>query len=295
MRASLLVFFVIPLVLAVQYAEAQDSETRQAEQRLVEMTFDGQGNANVRHVAAPSDSQAGMALIPGDARNLSVADQSGRPQLVVSDGRTVTIMPSESHTIVTYDLNDAAVLINGMWTIEFRYPETTTFLFPEEVDLVFINDGPLRFEDAEGFNCHGCQLTLKYATDEPRNLMPASWEEQEFMVEVRTFAEIEDFGFSQPSKEISFSSDWDGRFVTVVIPQELLWGPYAVFQDDKTIPFNDYTSNGTHVWVNMKPDASGTITIVGTTVVPEFSIVAPLAAGFLAVLAVPLIRKATLR
>ncbi len=295
MRTSFFVFFVIPLVLAVQYAEAQDSGSQPADQRLVEMTFDRQGNAHVRHVAAPSDIQTHIALIPGDARNISVADQSGRLQLVVSDGNIVTIMPSESHTIVTYGLNDAAVLINGMWTIEFLYLETTTFLFPEEVDLVFINDGPLRFEDAEGFNCHGCQLALKFATDEPRNLMPASWEGQEFMVEVRTFAEIENFEFSQPSKEISFRSDWNGRFVTAVIPQELLWGPYAVLLDEKTIPFNEYISNGTHVWVNMKPDASGTITIVGTTVVPEFSVVAPLAVGFLAVLAVPLIRRTTLR
>ncbi len=295
MKTTFLVFFVIPLVLAIQPAEAQSSENLPAEQRLVEVTFDRQGTAHARHVIAPSEFQTEFVLIPGDVRNISITDEAGRAQLVVSDGRTVTILPSDSHSIVTYNLKDAASLSDGVWAIDFRYPETTTFLFPEEVDLVFVNDGPLYFEDSEGFNCHGCQLTVKYALDEPKNLTPVSWEGQEFLVEVRTFADIEDFEFDQPMKEIRFSSDWNGRFVTVVIPQELLWGPYAVFLDDGKIPFHGYTNNGTHAWVSMQPDASGVVTIVGTTVVPEFSVVAPLAVGFLAVMAVPLIRRATLR
>ena len=295
MKSTLLVFFVVPLILAVQLAEAQSPEDRQAEQRLVEVTFDKQGTAHVRHVIAPSEFQTELVLMIGDVSNISVTDQAGRPQFVISDGSSVTIMPSNSHSIVTYNLMDIATLSNGMWTIDFRYPATTTFLFPEEVDLVFINDGPLYFENSEGFNCHGCQMNLKYASDEPKNLTPVSWEGQEFLVEVRTFAEIEDFEFDQPMKEIRFSSDWDGRFVTVVIPQELLWGPYAVFLDDGKIPFHDYINNGTHVWISMQPDVSGMVTVVGTTVVPEFAAVVPLAAGLLAVMAVSRIRRITLR
>lgn len=299
MKTAFLVFFIIPLILAVQPVWAQSSESLPAEQRLIEVTLGSHGNAHARHVIAPSEFQTEFVLISGgDVSDISITDEAGRPQLVASDGRIVTVMPSDSHSIVTYNLKDVATLSDGMWTVDFRYLATTTFLFPDDVDLVFINDKPLYFENSEGFNCHGCQLTLKYALDEPKNLTPVSWEGQEFLVEVRTFAEIEDFEFDQPMKEIRLSSDWNSQFVTFVIPQELLWGPYAVFLDDKKIPFNDYISNGTHVWVNMQPDSSGVITIVGTTVVPEFSAVVPLAAaGFLAAMAVPLTirRMPTLR
>ena len=57
----------------------------------------------------------------------------------------------------------------------------------------------------------------------------------------------------------------------------------------------NYKNNGTHVWINIKPDTVGEISIIGTTVVPEFPIIAPLAIGFLIIMMVPLIKKINLR
>jgi len=70
-----------------------------------------------------------------------------------------------------------------------------------------------------------------------------------------------------------------------------LWGPYVVLLDDEKIFFNEYINNGTHVWVNMKPETTGEIIIIGTTVVPEFPIIAPLAIGFLMIMIMPFVRK----
>ena len=53
--------------------------------------------------------------------------------------------------------------------------------------------------------------------------------------------------------------------------------------------------NETHVSLNIKPETSGEITIIGTTVIPEFPIIAPLAIGFLMILVVPLMKKFNLR
>ena len=75
----------------------------------------------------------------------------------------------------------------------------------------------------------------------------------------------------------------------------MLWEPYSVFLDDDKIFFHKYINNGTHVWINMKTDSPGEITIIGTTVIPEFPIIAPLAVGFLMILAMPLMRKSNLR
>ena len=81
----------------------------------------------------------------------------------------------------------------------------------------------------------------------------------------------------------------------IIIPLELLWEPYSVFLDDDKILKHEIINNGTHVWLSMKPETSGEITIIGTTVIPEFPIIAPLAVGFLMILVVPLMKKFNLR
>jgi hypothetical protein len=96
---------------------------------------------------------------------------------------------------------------------------------------------------------------------------------------------------NQPTKEIKFNVNESNQFITTIIPLELLWGPYVVFLDDEKILFQDYKNNGTHIWINMKPDTAGKISIIGTTVVPEFPIIAPLAIGFLMIMIMPFVRK----
>ncbi len=44
----------------------------------------------------------------------------------------------------------------------------------------------------------------------------------------------------------------------------------------------------------MKPESSGEIRIIGTTVIPEFSMFIPLIMGFVIILTVPLMRKVSL-
>ncbi|MDC4231705.1 MAG: hypothetical protein M8319_05205, partial [Nitrosopumilus sp.] len=112
---------------------------------------------------------------------------------------------------------------------------------------------------------------------------------------IRTFAEIENFNFDQSTKEISFKVNDSNQFVTTTIPLELLWNPYFVFLDDEKIWKHEFHNNGTHISLNVQPETSGEISIIGTTVIPEFPIIAPLAIGFLIILAVPLMRKFNLR
>ena len=75
----------------------------------------------------------------------------------------------------------------------------------------------------------------------------------------------------------------------------MLWKPYSIFLDEERIMYHEIINNGTHVWLSMKPETSGGISIIGTTVIPEFPIIAPLAVGFLMILVVPLVRKFNLR
>jgi len=57
-----------------------------------------------------------------------------------------------------------------------------------------------------------------------------------------------------------------------------------VFLNDERIFVNEFYINETHAGINIRPDTSGTIEIIGTTVIPEFPIFAPLLVGIVAVI-----------
>ena len=72
--------------------------------------------------------------------------------------------------------------------------------------------------------------------------------------------------------------------------EELLGGPYVILLDNEKIQYNKSEIDG-YVTLGMKPESTGTITIIGTTVIPEFSMFIPLIMGFLIILTVPFMKK----
>jgi len=187
------------------------------------------------------------------------------------------------------------LLKDSVWTWNFSYPKLTSFILPEEVTLIFTNERPVYLDEKKGISCHGCFMLLEYSINEPKIFKNVVWEDKEFTVEIQSHSDIDKFIFDQPTKSITFDVLEENKFVTTIIPLELLWEPYSVFLDDEKIFFSSYINNETHVWLNMKPDSSGEILIIGTTVIPEFPIIAPLAIGFLMILAMPLMKKFNLR
>ena len=297
MNTKILIFVIISLALVIPSVYAQEASIgEKAKQKSVKVTISDKGDVHVKHVVSSSNSPKQLTLIEGIVENLTITDEKGEEQLltVVGNNDAVIIFPSNDNSIIEYDLSEVLVQKNNVWTWDFLYLQTTSFMFPEELDLIFVNDRPVHLDKKNGISCHGCQMILEYSINEPKNIMNVKWEDQEFFVAIRTFAEIENFNFDQPTKQISFNVNDEGKYVTTIIPLELLWEPYAVFLDDEKIYFNQYINNGTHVWVNLQPDTTGKVTIIGTTVIPEFPIIAPLAIGFLIILVVPLIRKVNL-
>jgi predicted PilT family ATPase len=120
------------------------------------------------------------------------------------------------------------------------------------------------------------------------------WEENKFNVEIITDSKIDKFNFEQTSKSISFQVNEENKHVIIIMSEELLGGPYLVFLDDEKIKFNKIMKGENHIVLSMKPEVSGEIIIIGTTVIPEFPIFAPLAVGFLIILTLPLMRKFSL-
>ena len=298
MNTKIFGFLVILLMLSIiPVANAQISIGEKAVQKSVEIIINSVGDVHVKHVAVSSKVPQQVELIYGKVSNISVTNEQGEEKQfsVIGGGIGVLIFPSKGNSIIEYNLDDVLSQIDNVWTWSFSYPKTTSFILPKEVDLAFTNDRPVYFGEKRGISCHGCFMELEYSINEPKIFKNVKWEEKEFIVEIRSHSNIDKFIFDQPTKSITFNVFEGNRFVTTVIPLELLWEPYLVFHDDEKIFSHKFNNNGTHVWLSMKLETAGEITIIGTTVIPEFPIIAPLVVGFLMILVVPQIRKFNLR
>jgi len=298
MNTKIFGFLIILLIISIiPVADAQISLAEKAAQKSVEVIINSAGEVHIKHIVTPSHVLKQVELIDGTVSNLSVTNEEGveKQVTVIGDNNGVLILPSNKNSIIEYSLDDVLSQKDDIWTWSFRYLETISFIFPEEVDLVYSNNRPIHLGDKNGIVCHGCQMVLEYSINEPKIFKNVKWENNEFIVEIRSHSNIGKFVFDQPTKSITFDVSEENRFVTTIIPLELLWEPYSVFLDDEKILYHTFSNNGTHVWLNMKPETSGEIIIIGTTAIPEFSIIAPLVVGFLIILVVPQMKKFNLR
>lgn len=273
MSSKQVIFFIILVfIIAIPTAYAQEiSIGEKAEQKSVQVVISSSDEIHVKHVITSSNSPRQVELINGTITNLTVSDEEGKEKQfgIIGDNDGVMINPSQKDIIVEYDLGDVLFLKDNVWTWDFRYLETTSFIIPKEVDLIFVNGRPVYLGEKNGISCHGCQMILEYSIDEPRILQNIKLENKEFLIEIRTFAEINQFNFDQTTKSISFDVNVENQFVTTIIPLELISGPYNVYIGDEKIFFHEYINNGTHVWLNIRPDNSGNVSIIGTTVISD--------------------------
>ena len=312
MNTKIVIFTIVSLILVIPSVSAQEvSIGEKVNQKSVKVIISDEGDIHVKHIVSSSNSPKQVKLIDGVVQNLMINDKTGEANLLtlIGNNDAVMISPSDNDSIIVCDLDNVLSQKDNVWTWNFRYLETTSFIFTEKLDLIFVNDRPVNLDDKNGISCHGCQMILEYSINEPKNIIEVNWEDKEFFVEIRTFADIKNFNFNQPTKNITFDVFGEYRFVTAIISSGLLAGPYSILLDDDEILFHEYNNNGTHVWISMKPETSGEITILGTTVIPktegeitilgttvilEYLIIALLAIGFLIILAVLLVKKFSL-
>ncbi len=274
------------MIFSIPQAFAQISIGSPAEQISLEITIGFDGDAHVVHLIKRSNTVIQVDTILGIVQNLDVKGVSGNDVQhgIIGDNMAVSIFPTRENVVVEYDLDDVLFFNNDVWVWDYDYPVTTTFYFPNGVDLVFTNARPVYIGTSEGIKCHGCNAKLEFAIDEPIIINEVKWEGQKFPVLIRTTSEINSFNFNQPTKSMSFDINTAQRFVTLIIPLELLWNPYQVYLNDEKIITHEFSQNSTHVWLNIRPDATGTVQIIGTSVVPEFSMLIPFVLGIALVL-----------
>lgn len=271
MNYSILVFSIIFSVLIIlPSANAQIFDD--SKQRSIEVKINSLGEVKVTHVVAKQNEPHQIALLDGKKENLIVMDEDEDEIQygTIGDNESLMIFPSKKDVIIKYDLIDELVMKDSLWTLDFLYLQSTSFLLPEEVDLIYVNNKPVMLGDKKGIMCHGCQMILEYSLKEPKISEKIKTLDEEFLFEIRTFSEVDQFGLNQEQNGLNFEIFGKNKFVTITIPVNFLAQPYEVFLDDEKIIFHDYIENGTHVWVNMRPESSGVVSITGT-IIPDVS------------------------
>jgi len=294
---------VITSLLPLVYAQLSLGEP--ALHKLITINVGDQGDVHVTHEIKKARSVVHVETIEGTLSNLNVTDVEGNKVEFGTTGLEsitgITIFSSQDDVLIEYDLDDVLSFDDGLWSMNYFNEETTKIIFPNDVDLLFVNDRPVLLHDAKGITCYGrsqgviCNASIDYVIDEPTMNIEIGWEDKKFLVGMRTLTEISSFNFNQPAKRINFDVNEDNQLVTLIIPLELLWSPYEVYLNEKKILKHEFFSNETHSWLNFRPENSGSIEIIGTTVVPEFPIIAPLFVGIAIVVAFQLKNKLNLR
>ena len=262
-------FFILSLLLVLPQTNAQNELVKQINQKSVEIRIDIDGNVKVKHEINETNEITNLDLVEGTVLNLKVVDELGQEKPVVmgEGNNSILILPDQGDLIVQYDLEDVLELKNNVWTLDFRYLHTTNFFFPDELVSIITNGIPVNLNDKKGLACHGCQMLLEYTVNEPKDIMQIDFGEKEFLIEVITFAELENFNFNHNVGEINFNVNEDNQIITTIIPLELLSEPFTVLLDNEEISFHKYINNGTHTWINLRVADSGEIKIKGTTTV----------------------------
>ena len=299
-----LIVAVFSLILVIPMSHAQLTIGGNAEQKLIEMKLDIDGTVSVKHVVSSSNMPVTVQLFSGTISNLVIINEKGEDMFenganagIAYDpqgNQSIVIFPSKQNSIIEYNL-ESIIPEDNLLTIQTSYAETYSIIFSDEIEMIFLNNNIIFLENKKGISLnYGGSATIQYYSNTPKIIKEVQWEENEFDVEIITDSKIDKFNFEQTSKSISFQVNEEDKLVTIIMSEELLGGPYLIFLDDEKIKFNKTMKNENNIVLNIKPEVSGEIVIIGTTVIPEFSMFIPLIMGFFIVLTMPLIKKINL-
>ena len=291
---SLMIFALI----AVPIANAQLGAP--AYQKSNQLIIDEFNNIEAKHVIGFSNDPVSVNLFEGAITDsITVTNENGKELefaiVGMGDYGSVTIFSADENTIIKYNLRDMFRYSDNLIKLNIGYPKTFGILFSEKIDQIFLGKQIIQLGDKKGISINGGgYVNVEYYSEMPKKIQEVQWKEDKFNVEIITDSKIDEFNFDQESKSISFQVNEKNKFVTINMEEKLLGGPYVILLDNEKIEFSQYSIKENYISLAMKPESSGEIMIIGTTVIPEFSMFIPLIMGFMIILTVPAMRKFSL-
>jgi len=290
LRFFLGIVIISVLIFSGSQAFAQQLSLGVKPTEELKVTIDESGNAHVTHkVNGISFKPIQVNLIAGNMTNFVVTDingstvQYGTAQYGKVANSPISIildMSVRNVTMIKYDLPNAVTNIDGVWAWNYYEPtdtDHTDFYFPKGVDVIWANERPVYLGE-HGLRQHGNGFSLRYIINETTNIQNVQWQDKNFPVGIRTILQPGNYVFDQSQMTYAFDVDKPNVPITVIMPKELLWGPYQLTSHQNTTsPITMYHENQTHAWIGLVPHRAETIDIRGTTAIPEFPMFIPLA------------------
>jgi hypothetical protein len=256
-------------------AFAQEVKIGEPAVQQVSIRISEEGDAHVTHEVQKAKAPKQVEFLSPDFANFTIINDEGEEPMYAGAGGEnpgIVLFPSNEDVTIEYDIKGIVQQKNGLWYWDYVYLAETSFYLPEGVDLFYVNERLVQLGDQKGFLCHGCQVKLEYELEPTILTQQISWEGQTFDVKVITQAEISEITLDQPNKILSFDVVEPNKYITLVIPQALLWGPYEVALNDELFLKQERVDQDGNVWLHILPKEKGTVTILGVSVVPEFPI-----------------------
>ena len=302
MFKKILVISIICTVFAIiPFADAQLSFGKPAYQKSIELILDETNIVQAKHVISSSSGPVDVYLFENMIEeSISVTNKDGEELQfgIVGFGNDASISilePVKENAIVKYNIKNVFWKSDGISKLDIGYPKSFGIKFEEKTEFIFLNNNLIQLNDKKGISINGGgYVIVEYYNEIPKIVKEVEWEENKFNVEIITDSEVNGFNFEQITKSISFQVNEEDKLVTIIMSEELLGGPYLIFLDDEKIKFNKTMKNENNIVLNIKPEVSGEIVIIGTTVIPEFSMFIPLIMGFVIILTIPLMKKINL-
>jgi hypothetical protein len=294
-------FLIIAVSTSILFTSVAFGQQFSIGQKPIEdivVTIDENGTAHVvHHVLSNTTNTVQVDMITGNMTNFSVTDVNGSSvqySTISQSPMAVLLLPTERNTIlIKYDLPHIVSFNNGVWEWNYREPpdaQFTDFHFPKGVDRIWSNtqDDPSTarpvYLGEHGLRQVGNGFNVEYVINEPETIQTVQWQDKTFYVGIQTLVNVGTPAFNQSAMTYAFNIDQPNSFVTIIMPQELLWGPYQATIDTKKTLTNEFHNNGTHAWIGIRPTQSGTVQLTGTSVVPEFPLFVPLAIAISAII-----------
>ena len=299
--------FLISIICAsfiiIPFADAQLSFGKSAYQELVQLTLDKTDIVQAKHVIGSSNNPVSVYLFEGViVESISVTNNDGEElQFGIlgmgNNEASVSILePIKENAIVKYNLKNIFWKSDSISKLDIGYPITFSIKFEEDTKIIFLNNNLIQLNDKKGISVNGGgYVVIEYYNEIPKIIEEVEWEENKFNVEIITDSKVNGFNFEQTSKSISFEVNEKNKIFSIILPEELLGGPYLVLLDGEKIDYQQQqVKDEKNILLSIKPQSTGEITIIGTTVIPEFSMFIPLIMGFVIVLTIPFMKKFSL-
>ena len=300
-KKILLITIICASFAIIPFADAQLSFGKPAYQKSIELILDETEIVKAKHVISSSNGPVDVYLFEGMIQeSISVTNEDGEEIqfgiIGIGNDASVSILePVKENAIVEYNLKNIFWKSDSISKLDIGYPITFGIKFEEKTEFIFLNNNLIQLNDKKGISINsGGYVVVEYYNEIPKIVKEVEWEENKFNVEIITDSEINRFNFEQITKSISFEVNEKNKKYSIILPEELLGGPYLVLLDDEKIHYQQQVKDEKNVLLSIMPQSTGEITIIGTTVIPEFSMFIPLIMGFLVVLTVPFMKKLSL-